>query len=329
MTYITSLVPVSELNIVSALTKTNNISIVTPVETNPLTEGQRTSVTNFLESYSSKSILRNSSSASLLGKTEEKNETLKVLTWFVADFISELNKLIRRGGHPVNNGFEAKDRKFYNLPVGLAKLPELNSEAKVNYWAEQIIKGEQQRVDNGGTPISTPTWQIVKFWYDKLELQTAQLGTLRIVAKNAQKAVTAELKTGVEVYINGRDELEYYYRKETDEARRDIMEIWGILFKTVGGDPNVVSTVVGFVTSDGIPLEDVDVFIKSTNLNLKTRADGSITSHEVLIGETDIELTKTGYNKLVIENFMVKPYTNNLFTVLMVMTSSVEAEVEA
>ena len=42
----------------------------------------------------------------------------------------------------------------------------MGSESKLLYWAEQVITGEPQRITDGGTPISSPTWQEIKTLYE-------------------------------------------------------------------------------------------------------------------------------------------------------------------
>lgn len=323
MIYISTIIPSSELLVFQSLKKTLNQSEQSPPEDCPVSDTQLETTTALVTQYNEKVIVRNTAVALQLGKTENKNNYQQVLLWFVVDFIDELNKLIRRGPFPVNNGFRAHDRKFYNLPENSSNLPDLSSETKIVHWAELIIVGEQARIAAGGAPITSPTWQEVKLWFDAYKERVGQLGKLRTDAKKAQKEITILVKQGIEVYKNGRAEMDFYYRNETDSARRDIMEIWGILYKRFGGDPNLVSPVVGFVTTEGIPLESVDVFYKTPNKRYKTRYDGSTELHELPIGITDIELTKNGYDTIIIPNFAIKPNYDNVWEAQMVMTSPV------
>lgn len=321
MMYISTIIPHSELAVAEALKKMNNRVLITPPANMPLSGGVLSRLSTFITDYDTKFPIRNLAAKNQVNKTHDKNVYLISLQRYTADFIDELNKLIRRNVQPITNGFHPSARKYYNLPIDNGNLPDLTTEAKLLYWAEQIINGEPLRIADGGTPITSPTWQQIKTLFDGLNTRIAELGELKEIAKEAQKDVTKTIKEGVKIYLSGRDDLEYYYREKEDSEKRSILENWGILYKTIGTDPNVVGTVIGFVSSEGIPLEDANVNFKEHNISFNTKEDGNITSHEIPIGITDIELSKEGYDTKTISNFEVKPNYDNIFEEEMVMTS--------
>lgn len=321
MTYISTIIPRSEITVSEALKKMKNQSGLIPPANMPLSAQTITDLGTFVTDYDAKYPVRNLAVKNQTSKTHEKNQYLVSLHRYAADFFDELNKLIRRNTPPINNGFKPSARKYYNLSKDSEKLPDMNSESKLLYWAEQIITGEPQRISDGGTPISSPTWEEVKTLYDALVVLISELSILKLAAKMAQKDVTDTIKSGIAIYLSGRDDLEYYFRKMSDSEKRSVLETWGIIYKTLGTDPNKVSTVVGFVSSEGIPLEDVQVKFIEHDLTFNTREDGSITSHEIPIGITDIELSKSGYDTKIITAFEVKPNYDNIFEDELLMTS--------
>lgn len=321
MTYISTIIPRSELTVSEALKKMKNQADYTSPANMPLSAQVLTDLDTFVTSYDAKYPIRNLAVKNQTSKTHEKNQHLISLHRYTADFFDELNKLIRRNKPHINNGFNPSARKYYNLPKDSEKLPDMGSESKLLYWAEQVITGEPQRITDGGTPISSPTWQEIKTLYDELVILISELSVLKLAAKMAQKDITDTIKTGIEYYLNGRDDLEYYFRKMTDSEKRSILETWGIIYKTLGTDPDKVSTVVGFISSEGIPLEDVKVKFIKHDISFNTREDGSITSHEIPIGITDIELSKPGYETKIITGFEVKPNYDNVFEEDLIMTS--------
>jgi hypothetical protein len=97
----------------------------------------------------------------------------------------------------VNRGDLPKStRTFYGLDERNRKVPCLNSESEIVEWGERIISGENNRVQQGLSPITNPTIAVVKVRYENFmdgykfqktlkktsNLRLNKLGELRVEA---------------------------------------------------------------------------------------------------------------------------------------------------
>ena len=78
---------------------------------------------------------------------------------YVSHFFQVLNMAISR------DEMKPEARVFYNLDVTDLTLPALGTEEEILEWGEKVINGEQQRINEGGSPIYNPSIALVKVHY--------------------------------------------------------------------------------------------------------------------------------------------------------------------
>ena len=75
---------------------------------------------------------------------------------YVSHFIQVLNMAILR------DEIKADTRLYYGLDKDESNLPPLGTEDEILEWGEKVIQGEQQRINEGGSPIYNPSIALVK-----------------------------------------------------------------------------------------------------------------------------------------------------------------------
>ncbi len=79
---------------------------------------------------------------------------------YISHFIQVLNLSVIRGE------IKREQKELYGLDPDNHFVPDLSSEEDLLVWGENIINGEQKRIEMGGFPIYNPTIQKVKVHYD-------------------------------------------------------------------------------------------------------------------------------------------------------------------
>ncbi len=155
---------------------------------------------------------------------KEYKAALETARMYVAHFIQVLLFASERG--EINGGI-----KYYDgLDLYEGKLPPLNTENEVLEWGNKMIKGEQQRMQKGGSAIYNPSIALVKFKVEELHdaaifQQTLKRNTLRSFDKMQTLRKTtnefiSKLWTEIEEGIDG----------ENPKHKRQIAQEYGIIY---------------------------------------------------------------------------------------------------
>lgn len=109
---------------------------------------------------------------------------LRMARLYVSHFIQVLNMAIMRGE------LRKDIKKGYGLSPDDFNNPDLSTEQSLQEWGEKIIKGEDNRIANGGVPVYNPTIAKVKVhfnifaehYFNQKVLQTATTKALNEIA---------------------------------------------------------------------------------------------------------------------------------------------------
>jgi hypothetical protein len=143
---------------------------------------------------------------------------------YVSHFMQVLLFASERG--EINGGI-----KYYNgLETYEGKLPPLNTEKEVLEWGNKMVKGEQERMQRGGSAIYNPSIALVKFKVAELHdaaifQQTLKRNTLRSFDKMQHlRKITndfiSKLWTEIEESINA----------ESPKVKRQLAQEYGIVY---------------------------------------------------------------------------------------------------
>jgi hypothetical protein len=157
---------------------------------------------------------------------------LKNARLYISHFIQVLNLSI------IRNEIKKEHKAFYKLNIDSFTVPDLSTEGALLEWGKNLIEGEAERMQNGGTPMFNPTIAKVKVHYDifkeyKTDQRVYQQNTSRyldIVANMRQTGDTIIQKIWNEVEARFANlppyqrlkqcqkyGLIYYYRKGEKE----------------------------------------------------------------------------------------------------------------
>ena len=157
-------------------------------------------------------------------KSREYSSSYRKARLYISHFIQVMNMAITRGDMHPNN------RIFYSINEFDTKVPELNTEAEVIKWGEQIITGEAERMRKGMTPVSNPTIAVVKVRYEQFMeayrfKKVNQNNSVRILNEVSPLRMQAD-----EIILNVWNEVEKTFANLPDDVMREKAAEYGLSY---------------------------------------------------------------------------------------------------
>ncbi|MDR2039833.1 MAG: hypothetical protein LBQ60_18070 [Bacteroidales bacterium] len=179
-------------------------------------------VQGFLSHFESTVRLYKNTYASTVAKNKEYPSSYKKVKLYISHFIQVMNMAIARGELP--NSI----RSFYGIKEHDNKVPEMNTEAELIKWGEQVISGEMERVRKGMSPITNPTIAVVKVRYEQfLDAYRAkkinQKNNVRILNDVAEQRTQAD-----EIILCIWNEVEKHFSDLPDDQMREKCKEYGV-----------------------------------------------------------------------------------------------------
>jgi len=157
-------------------------------------------------------------------KSKEYPSLYKKAKLYVSHFIQVMNMAIARGElHP-------NIRTFYGIDEFDGKVPEMNGDAEVIKWGEQVITGESERLRKGMTPISNPTIAVVKVRFEQFRdayhsKKINQKNNIRILNDVIGLRTQAD-----EIILSVWNEVEKHYADLPDDIMREKSAEYGVSY---------------------------------------------------------------------------------------------------
>ncbi len=143
---------------------------------------------------------------------------------YISHFIQVLNMAVIRGEIK-------KDQKaLYGLDTNHHTVPDLTTDQDLLEWGQKIIKGEEERIRQGGFPIYNPGITKVKVHYD---IFREQQGYQDMHRKNADRVYEdlGELRRKAdEIILDIWNTVEDYYRDRLPYARLMACKAYGLIY---------------------------------------------------------------------------------------------------
>jgi len=157
-------------------------------------------------------------------KNADYSAIMKKARLYISHFIQVINMAILRGEIP------ADIRRHFGLLQEGSRIPSLNTEADIIKWGEQLIKGEAQRIAEGGSPVSNPTIALVRVRYETfLEAHHHQKTLQRNTARALENL--SELRTEADrIILQVWNEVEESFRDLPDDLRREKAKEYGLIY---------------------------------------------------------------------------------------------------
>lgn len=143
---------------------------------------------------------------------------------YISHFIQVFNLAVIRGEIK-------KDYKtLYGLETDSHIVPDLSTEEDLLYWGERIIKGENERIGNGGFPIYNPTINKVKGYFDNFKEQQPSHSYRKQTTHQAQENVEELRKQADGLIVRIWNQVEDFYKDKLPFARLNLCKQYGLIY---------------------------------------------------------------------------------------------------
>ncbi len=217
-----------------------------------------------------------------LGAQVEANKTyqkaVKNARLYISHFIQVLNMCVQR------NEIKREAKRLYKLEPDSFAVPDLTSEATLLKWGQNLIDGEAERTNAGGTPLYNPTIAKLKVHYDifkdyKTNQKTFQTSTNRYLNEVAQTR-----DVGDNIILRIWDEVEAKFADLPPYSRLKKCQSYGLVYYYRRGE-NELTPEDDFIQEKEIETE-VD-FVQETEVEKEIE-------HETVIQNNPPTPTFTG-----------------------------------
>ena len=157
-------------------------------------------------------------------KSPEYNYLYKKAKNYVSHFIQVLNLAIIRGD------LKKEAREFFSLDIDVKKLPQVKTEKGLLKWGDIVLKGEPERIGNGGNPMTNPTIGIVRVHFEKF---TEAYRFQKNLQENYARATrqVSEFRPEVDkLILQLWNEIEASYEPNPEVIRRNICREYGLVY---------------------------------------------------------------------------------------------------
>lgn len=261
--------------------------------TNPLTQRTKDRLNAIYPEYNSKMLAMRAKKAESVGLMAEKEKLREKVAMYCSHFIQVFNMCVRRGE------YLAAHRTAYQLDIENEKLPPLQLERQVTTVAENIIKGEQLRVAQGGSPMSRPSADEIEDIFVIYKNLISTGSNAKDALDNAQEDVQRLNKEANGVIKKVWREAEVFYNEQPRPSMREHARRWGVEYARKGYKKKVIGTVTDSET--GMPLERVQVKISVGRKKVITAIDGKFVLTTSLMEEQKLTATLQGYTSVETE----------------------------
>lgn len=156
-------------------------------------------------------------------KTSKQYEDLfKTLQLYVSHFIQVLNLSV------IRNELKPESRVYYGIEENT--LPDLSTETALLEWSERLIKGESERLLQGGTPIYNPTISKLKMYYELFKDSFQNLKIYRQNVVRIQETLDKFRDKANRIILNIWTKVEFKYWNSPSVERKRKYKEYGIQY---------------------------------------------------------------------------------------------------
>ncbi len=165
-----------------------------------------------------------SSFSSQSTKSKELNAITRKAKLYISHFYQVLNFAI------IRNELPSTARKFYGLRENDSKIPNLNNEKDIVFWGEKLIKGEAERIANGGNPITNPTAAVVRVRYEQFLEAVRYQKVLQKSTNYATDKISSMRSEADSIILSIWNEVEKTFDLLPEENRREKASKYGVTY---------------------------------------------------------------------------------------------------
>ena len=198
-------------------------------------------------------------------------------------------------------------------------MPRLVTRSEIVTTAIAFIDGEKKRINADKAPLVATTWEMLENWLNHYLVIEGEYIHLKSIFKASQKQLSNRRDECMELYNLAEADLRCKLKDKTKEAFRDISTDWGLVFKSVGFDPEVYSHVDVIVECDDIPVASVLMEDLDDNQTCTTDEYGEISTNKFKIGLHRFKFSCKGYSTVELPEYKTLPNIDNKIIVAIEM----------
>lgn len=207
--------------------------------------------------------------------TNQKNPLAAICKMFNSHFIQVFNLAVERGTFPI------ADRAFYKLDVRTGNVPEMITDQQITKIADDLIKGEADRVAAGGAAMSMPDIAQVNTAFTNLNAVLMPHSTAIDAYDQALENLDAQNTAADAVIKKVWDEVETFYNEEEAGSQRANAREWGVIYVLRGSTKTISGKAVDFDNND--PIAGARIFFANGNKTVIADDAGNYTTTTTLM----------------------------------------------
>jgi hypothetical protein len=157
-------------------------------------------------------------------KNKNYSEIVRKARIYISHFIQVLNLAIAR------EELNPQDREYYGLQKNESTVPSLIPESEIMDWGNKIIKGEQARIEKGGSPLYSPSIALVKVHFSTFCDACHQQKTLQANTSRALESIAKLRETADKLIRQLWNEIELNYQYMSPKHKRQLTKAYGIVY---------------------------------------------------------------------------------------------------
>ncbi len=286
-------------------TAKNRKDAVPPPLIIPYTGATITRLDTFQPAYRTKYLAVASAKNAQTALTEQVLEAKQQATYYILDFIDALNRAIRR------KQFLPSVRALYNIDVNDDRAPEIDNEADVTTWGENIDAGETTRIAAGGAPITFPSLAQVNTAVGNFNTLNAQQSNAKEAYDIAQEALAADNPEADKLILKLWNETETAFDEGNKSSMRRKAREWGVVYTIASGEVlspeefSITGKISLSVPGAPVPVADAVITVLETGESVLSQSNGNYFITVLPAGTYTLVVDKVGYTSQTINNVAV------------------------
>ncbi|NLI72007.1 MAG: hypothetical protein GX361_04670 [Bacteroidales bacterium] len=179
---------------------------------------------NFLNVFEKQSIMYKQTFENQVNANKKYQQVLSNVRMYISHFIQVFNLSVIRGE------IKKENKLLYQLDPDIHNLPDLSTEAAILKWGQNIIKGENERISQGGPPIYNPTIAKVHVHYEMFkEYKSNQRLSQATTNRNWEELVKLREK-GDKIILDIWNQVEDFYKDYTPYQKLTKCQKFGLVY---------------------------------------------------------------------------------------------------
>lgn len=155
---------------------------------------------------------------------KQYQKAVRLTRMYISHFIQVLDMAVQRGE------LKKEIKALYKLDVQGHSLPNLARDEQLLEWGKNLIEGEQERTHQGGQPITWPSINKLKWYYDAFADQQRYQAQHKKNTKDVSKSIEQLRREIDELLVELWDSIEAHFEDKLPYERMCACERYGMIF---------------------------------------------------------------------------------------------------